>query len=125
MPWFCPHCVLLSPLTSTGIAEPAMLWLDTYFEWIAPHSECCGRNVTSGGRCLYPKMDANATCQPCVTELDENNWPFPDDFEEFLPWFLDDNPGKRCPSGGHAAFAGAVKFKPGDNRTVESKREKL
>lgn len=97
-----------------------MLWLDTYFEWIAPHSECCGINVTNNEFCLYPKKEANATCQPCVKELNETtNWPNPDDFEKYLKWFLNDNPGKRCPSGGHAAFAGGVKLNP-DNQTVQS-----
>ena len=102
-----------------------MLWLDTYFEWIAPHSECCGKTGKTdsediGDFCLYPKKDANATCHPCVKELDPNtSWPYPDDFKKYLKWFLNDNPGKRCPSGGHAAFAGGVKLNP-DNETVRS-----
>ena len=98
-----------------------MLWLDTYFEWIAPHSECCGKTADNKF-CLYPKNTSNSTCMPCVEKLNETtNWPYPDDFTKYLPWFLKDNPGKRCPSGGHAAFASGVKLR--EDNSVESKLE--
>ena len=98
-----------------------MLWIDTYFEWINPRSHCCG--MTSDGEfCHYPQYD-NDTCRQCVTELGDNDWPKPQDFQRFLPWFLEDNPGLRCPSGGHAAFASGVKINPKDNKSVSSKFE--
>jgi len=36
---------------STRIAEPAMLWVDAYFEWISPKSECCGYNTKTHDKC--------------------------------------------------------------------------
>lgn len=96
-----------------------MLWLDTYFEWIAPSSQCCGKDEDDNF-CLYPQYN-NDTCRACLETQDENGWPYPDDFEKYLRWFLKDNPGVRCPSGGHAAFANAVKFYDApDNETVRS-----
>ena len=98
-----------------------MLWLDTYFEWIAPTSKCCGINRETKEFCLTPQYE-NATCDNCVTkeQLNDNGWPNPDVFGLYLKWFLEDNPGTNCPSGGHAAFAGGVKLNP-DNQTVNSK----
>lgn len=95
-----------------------MLWLDTYFEWIAPDSKCCGIVPATKEHCITPQYK-NSTCTDCVTTLNENGWPYPDDFEKFLPWFLDDNPGMRCPSGGHAAFSSGVKLKV-DNETGDA-----
>ena len=93
-----------------------MLWLDTYFEWIAPHSECCFFSNETDEFCHYE----NETCRPCVTNLTQNGWPYPSDFNKYLQYFLIDNPGKHCPSGGHAAFGAGVKLKD-DNETVRSK----
>ncbi len=104
-----------------------MLWMDTYFEWIAPRSQCCGITLVDDKEelCHYPQYN-NDTCRPCVTNETENGWPEPDDFDKYVHWFLQDNPGKRCPSGGHAAFAGGVKFYPDQdnvtqNNTIKSK----
>ena len=94
-----------------------MLWLDTYFEWIAPSSKCCGIDSKTGEFCLHPQ---EGTCENCVKELNHNGWPYPKDFTKYLHWFLKDNPGTRCPSGGHAAFADAVKFYPNDTSRVRS-----
>lgn len=98
-----------------------MLWLDTYFEWIGPDSKCCGIS-NKGEFCLHPVNTTNSTCMPCVTasSLNQYGWPNADDFGKYLKWFLMDNPGTRCPSGGHAAFAGGVKLNH-DNKTVNSK----
>lgn len=119
------ECVLLRllfPPHRTGIAEPGMLWLDTYFEWIAPSSKCCGISREKNNTfCLKPQFE-NDTCDSCVKNLTEKGWPLQEDFGKYLPWFLQDNPGVRCPSGGHAAFAGAVKLNP-DNKTVNSESE--
>ena len=97
------------PLTCrTKIAEPAMLWLDTYFEWIAPKSTCCGVSREDGdGECYDPKWQ-NDSCDTCKTSTEFGNRPNKTEFGTYLDWFLHDNPGTACPSGGHAAFGGAV-----------------
>jgi hypothetical protein len=82
-----------------------MLWLDTYFEWIAPKSYCCGiSREDDNGECYDPQW-LNDSCDSCMPSGDRPNRTV---FETYLDWFLHDNPGIDCPSGGHAAFGGAV-----------------
>ena len=82
-----------------------MLWLDTYFEWIAPKSYCCGiSREDNGGECYDPKW-MNDSCDSCMDSGDRPNVTV---FETYLDWFLHDNPSTECASGGHAAFGGAV-----------------
>ena len=93
-----------------------MLWLDTYFEWINPASQCCG--FDSDGNFCRP--GGNKNCTACVSELTDKGWPKPDDFMTYLPNFLNDNPGMDCPSAGHAAFNPGVKLSS-DKKSVMSK----
>ena len=83
-----------------------MLWLDTYFEWIAPKSYCCGVSRDDDGEECFDPAWANDTCDTC--KLSPGDRPNKTEFETYLYWFLQDNPGIDCPSGGHAAFGGAV-----------------
>ena len=85
-----------------------MLWLDTYFEWIAPKSYCCGiARDENGGECFDPQWQ-NDSCDTCKTSTKYGDRPNKTEFGTYLDWFLHDNPGIDCPSGGHAAFGGAV-----------------
>ena len=102
---------------STGIAEPAMLWLDTYYQWLAPKSKCCG--ITDKNQECNAKSDPS--CHTCL-EPGERNLSRPNvtEFERYLKRFLNDNPGVDCPFGGHAGFSSGVKLNP-DGKTVKSK----
>ena len=99
-----PSPLSLSP-RRTKIAEPAMLWLDTYFEWMAPKSYCCGVSRDDGGEECYDPQWLNDSCDSCMASGDRPNRTV---FETYLDWFLHDNPGTDCAAGGHAAFGGAV-----------------
>lgn len=107
----------------TKIAEPAMLWLDTYFEWINP-SGCCGVSRDDDGSQCFDPTWKNDSCDICL--VSSSSRPNETEFATYLDWFLKDNPGIDCPSGGHAAFGGAVKVNHSDpankkNSTVLSK----
>lgn len=82
-----------------------MLWLDTYFEWINP-AGCCGVSREDNGEQCFDPSYKNDTCDICLTSSSDR--PNKTEFETYLYWFLHDNPGIDCPSGGHAAFGGAV-----------------
>ena len=82
-----------------------MLWLDTYFEWMAPKSYCCGVSRDDGDEECYDPQWLNDSCDPCMASGDRPNRTV---FETYLDWFLHDNPGLDCAAGGHAAFGGAV-----------------
>ena len=59
--------------------------------------------------------DNSTTCYDCIAD----DRPNVTEFGTFINWFLHDNPGVQCASGGHAAFAAAVPLYP-DNKTVIS-----
>lgn len=92
----------------SSIAQPATSWLDDYFDWIAPGgSPSCCRVYDNGTFCKATVEGSD--CKPCnVSEA--RGRPSPQDFMEYLPWFLEDNPGIKCPKGGHAAYGTAVKL---------------
>ena len=91
-----------------------MLWLDTYFEWITPKSFCCGISRDEHGyECYDPKWQ-NDSCDACM--ISGGDRPNRTEFETYINWFLHDNPGTDCPSGGHAAFGGAVILNQSDKK---------
>ena len=105
-----------SLFSSTHIAEPAMLWLDTYFQWISPASNCCGI-FPNNTICRPPGKDG---CGVCLQNHTKDNRPYSEDFKKYLRPFLNANPDKDCPAAGQAAFGGGVRLSS-DNTSVESK----
>ena len=117
----------------TYIGSPAQSWLDDYFGWA---KDCCQYKQTdsdqgefcpsdfvpdsgSGGDDYgdyssdYGDYNAGDTstslaCKPCPTR----GLPRPSgaDFNKYLPWFLQDNPGQHCPKAGHAAYGDGVRM---------------
>jgi len=107
------------------IAYPPASWLDDYYAWLKPLSECCRYNTTTTTTTATEAFDvdddgttrqfcnASIKSNSCVScrsllEIRENPRPNETEFMEFLPWFLVDNPGMDCAKGGHAAFGNAV-----------------
>ncbi|XP_065898214.1 NPC intracellular cholesterol transporter 1-like isoform X2 [Dysidea avara] len=93
------------------ISEHASIWLDSYFAWIDPRSGCCkvyDRNATNVTRC-YPSDSNYTNCESCLIDGANKNRPNPEEFMQYLPWFLTSNPDTTtCNQGGHAAFSSAV-----------------
>lgn len=103
----------------TRVAHPATSWMDDFFDWVKPSGEmaCCRINNETGDFC--PSTDTKDTCTACRPLSEKNARPTPEQFEEFLPFFLEDVPGISCSKGGKAAYGAAVDFKD------ESKKEIL
>jgi len=49
----------------------------------------------------------NRLCSSCGIDVQDGRMP-PEDFNKYLPWFLEDNPSSECPKGGHALYGQAV-----------------
>ncbi|XP_026883757.2 NPC1-like intracellular cholesterol transporter 1 [Electrophorus electricus] len=93
------------------MAIPASSWVDDFIDWLNPRSKCC-RIYTSGpnkGK-FCPATESALKClKPCM--------PFPNDgvlrpsveeFNRFLPNFLNNRPDLQCPKGGLGAYDTAV-----------------
>nr|XP_054751603.1 NPC intracellular cholesterol transporter 1-like [Lytechinus pictus] len=93
----------------TSIAHPSSSWMDDFFDWVKPSGElaCCRVNQT-GDFC--PATDTTDNCTSCRPLSEKNARPTSQQFEEFLPFFLEDIPGVACSKGGKAAYASAVNF---------------
>ena len=118
----------------TYIGSPAQSWLDDYFGWA---KDCCQSrqasdteqgefcpsdfvpDSSSGGDDYgdfssdygdYDSADTSTSlaCKPCSTRGQQR--PSQADFNKYLPWFLEDNPGAHCPKAGHAAYGDAVRM---------------
>lgn len=81
---------------STYLARPASSWLDDYFDWTTLES------------CCTPYSNPDVACAASATEGVTR--PTAEEFELYLPKFLDSNPGPKCPKGGHAAYAQGLNY---------------
>ncbi|CAL8075262.1 unnamed protein product [Calicophoron daubneyi] len=110
----CPHQSLMGQISDaskissyTWIAAQATSWIDDYFDWIDPDGSpfCC--RVYNGTRKLCPSNAPDSECVTCPVQLVDGR-PNATDFHYYLPGFLAQNPGERCPKGGRAAYRTAV-----------------
>ncbi len=92
------------------LAQPPSSWLDDYFDWLQSTNNppCCRINNQTKQFC--PATLNNSLCEPCPIDFVENQRPSPDDFPRYIDYFLHDNPGEKCPKGGHAAYKDAVEL---------------
>ncbi|XP_026690141.2 NPC1-like intracellular cholesterol transporter 1 isoform X1 [Ciona intestinalis] len=90
------------------IETPAASWYDDYVDWLPPQGlggrKSCCRYETFHRNEFCPATDTVSKCSPCLTTEDYT----PNDFMQYLPWFLIDNPGVECNKGGHSAYGNAV-----------------
>ncbi|EDV22560.1 uncharacterized protein TRIADDRAFT_28666, partial [Trichoplax adhaerens] len=97
----------------TYIAETTSSWIDDYFAWIQPVGKipCCRKRPVGKGHYKFcPSTEVNQSCVPCLPSTDIGRRPTGKEFIKYLPWFLEDVPGKICAKGGHAAYGSAIKF---------------
>jgi Niemann-Pick C1 protein len=100
------------------LAQPPSSWLDDYFDWLQSSNNppCCRINNRTKEFC--PATVNNSLCVRCPIEFTENQRPSEDDFQRYIHYFLIDNPGEKCPKGGHAAYKDAVELL--ENQDVKS-----
>jgi Niemann-Pick C1 protein len=92
------------------LAQSPSSWLDDYFDWLQSINDppCCRINNQTKEFC--PATLNNSLCHPCPINFTENQRPSPDDFQQYIGYFLIDNPGDKCPKGGHAAYHDGVEL---------------
>eukprot|EP00002_Diphylleia_rotans_P026021 TRINITY_DN516_c0_g1_i1.p1 TRINITY_DN516_c0_g1~~TRINITY_DN516_c0_g1_i1.p1 ORF type:complete len:1227 (+),score=207.28 TRINITY_DN516_c0_g1_i1:56-3736(+) len=94
-------------------------WLDDYLTWLrSENTYCCRRNSVTGEYCA--STDLSRQCVPCIDELDENLRPTPEQFNEFVSWFLDSECTDECGICG-TAYQVNVALQP-DNQTITAVR---
>jgi Niemann-Pick C1 protein len=105
--------------SDTRIAQIGTPWLDDYYDWLRHRgaTPCCRLYNTTGQFCST-NAPQSAKCHICTRgttreSLTEN------EFKQFLPYFLKDNPNLRCAKGGHAAHGSSVALSDED-KTVET-----
>ncbi|XP_061452973.1 NPC intracellular cholesterol transporter 1 [Rhineura floridana] len=97
----------ISSYTKIGYAPSS--WIDDYFDWVKPQSSCCRIYNTTGQFCNASVVNPSCVrCRPLTQEGKQR--PQGEDFMEFLPMFLSDNPNPKCGKGGHAAYSSAINF---------------
>jgi Niemann-Pick C1 protein len=100
------------------LAQPPSSWLDDYFDWLQSTNDppCC--RIYNQTNKFCPATINDTSCVPCPIKFIENQRPSPADFERYINFFLHDNPGEKCPKGGHAAYKDAVQLNK--NNSVRS-----
>jgi Niemann-Pick C1 protein len=100
------------------LAQPPSSWLDDYFDWLQSTNNppCCRINNQTQDFC--PATSNSSLCVRCPIKFIENDRPASDDFKRYISYFLRDNPGDKCPKGGHAAYKDAVELT--ETRDVKS-----
>jgi Niemann-Pick C1 protein len=83
------------------LAQPPSSWLDDYFDWLQSTNDppCC--RIHNQTKEFCPATLNDTSCIPCPIKFIENQRPSPDDFQHYINFFLHDNPGEKCPKGGH------------------------
>ena len=92
------------------LAQPPSSWLDDYFDWLQSTNDppCCRIHPQTKAFC--PATLNDSSCIACPIEFVDNQRPSPQDFQSYVEYFLNDNPGEKCPKGGHAAYHDAVQL---------------
>lgn len=99
------------------LAQPAASWIDDFFMWLNPNTECCrfrlqNRDPKSKDRELCDSSDWDSDCELCIPKDRYHNrldaLPKGREFNRLLRHFLDQVPTENCPLGGKAAYGSAL-----------------
>nr|DBA32150.1 TPA: hypothetical protein GDO54_007891 [Pyxicephalus adspersus] len=94
--------------TRSYLAIPASSWVDDFVDWLNPSSDCC-RLLLNGTFCSSTST-LPGCIRRCMRTPDGPLRPSVEDFNQYLPLFLQDYPNLKCPKGGLGAYDNAVKF---------------
>ncbi|NXW83427.1 NPCL1 protein, partial [Alopecoenas beccarii] len=81
------------------LAIPATSWVDDFLDWLNPTARCCRIHQfgeLAGEFCPSTSSDISCVGGQC---LDAQRRPTPEEFDQFLPWFLHDRPNVQCAKG--------------------------
>ncbi|NXV55797.1 NPCL1 protein, partial [Molothrus ater] len=90
------------------LAIPATSWLDDFLDWLNPTVRCCRIHQSGehqGQFCPSTSTDPSCALGQCLKKLRR---PTAEEFQRFLPWFLQDRPTLQCPKGGLGAYDTSV-----------------
>jgi len=87
------------------------IWLDNYIEYLRGE-KCCFVNKTDDTQCLPSSVtDDCALCLQTYGDAErESIRPTPEEFNKYLPFFLQQYPDEKCPKAGRAQFYPAMNF---------------
>ncbi|XP_026570879.1 NPC1-like intracellular cholesterol transporter 1 [Pseudonaja textilis] len=95
------------------LAIPATSWVDDFIDWLNPISRCC-RIYKSGPNkdkfCPSTSDSLACTFNKCMGRVQGILRPNREEFNKFLPWFLQDMPNFKCPKGGLGAYDTSVRL---------------
>ena len=105
--------------SDTRVAQIGTTWLDDYYDWLRHRgtTPCC-RLYNSTGEFCSTNAPSYAKCHLCTRGTTRESLT-ESEFQQFLPYFLQDNPNLKCAKGGHAAHGSSVALYP-DKRSVET-----
>lgn len=105
--------------SETRLAQVGTTWLDDYYDWLRHRgtTPCCRLHDDTGDFCST-KSSSHAKCHVCTRSTTREDLT-EQEFTQFLPFFLKDNPSLKCAKGGHAAHGSSVKIFE-SNRSVEA-----
>ncbi|XP_015782415.1 NPC intracellular cholesterol transporter 1 isoform X2 [Tetranychus urticae] len=84
------------------LASRPSFWLSDYNQYL--RSDTCCKKYENGSQCLTNELE----CETCLDDMRIR--PMGKEFDQYLPFFLNQNPGEECLSGGKALFSGSVKL---------------
>nr|XP_056716077.1 NPC1-like intracellular cholesterol transporter 1 [Euleptes europaea] len=93
------------------LAIPASSWVDDFIDWLNPLSSCCSIH-TSGELEGQFCSSTVSSCSKCMKLTNDPLRPDVEQFNKFLPWFLNDTPNLNCPKGGRGAYDTSVRLGP-------------
>ncbi|XP_030058354.1 NPC1-like intracellular cholesterol transporter 1 [Microcaecilia unicolor] len=101
---------------------PASSWVDDFIDWLNPMSDCCRLYLIGPNKDQFcPSTDTSLNCiKKCMKVSNGIVRPNIDEFNKYLPLFLEDLPNLKCPKGGLGAYDGSVKR--GDNGEIIASR---
>ncbi|XP_054853741.1 NPC1-like intracellular cholesterol transporter 1 isoform X2 [Eublepharis macularius] len=105
------------------LAIPASSWVDDFIDWLNPMTSCC-RIHRSGEKegqfCSSTETDQSCLLNMCMKHTSDILRPDVEQFNKFLPWFLNDIPNLKCPKGGRGAYDTSVRF--GSDGEIQASR---
>ncbi|XP_058676065.1 NPC1-like intracellular cholesterol transporter 1 [Ammospiza caudacuta] len=100
------------------LAIPATSWLDDFLDWLNPMVRCCRVHQSGEHQGQFcPSTSSDCILGQCLKRLRR---PTDEEFQRFLPWFLQDRPSLHCPKGGLGAYDTSVSMD--DNGTILATR---